>query len=274
MPGCVRRGATVARRGTAHRDGSSRSETNWLKTSGSPRPRSSTCSRIASSVAKLVMSATGTRVPSTSLERRGLLELRLEEALAVDRRQHRLHDAAEPRRHATGQHDLRDLSTPKRVEPACARLVVAGVAGSRKRSQVALSRRLDRASDDVRLGRELARDDAGIAALRRAARRTRSARAERRSRDRRRSSAAANGRRERRRVRRAVHSDLGHDRRDSSAGVTSNAGFRAGKRLETSRGSRSSIGMSAPVSVLGSTVEVGATTWNGITWCEAATARP
>ena len=46
----------------------------------------------------------------------------------------------------------------------------------------------------------------------------------------------------------------------SSAGVTSNAGFVAGKRVETSRGSRASIGMSAPLAALGSSVEVGATT--------------
>ena len=45
-----------------------------------------------------------------------------------------------------------------------------------------------------------------------------------------------------------------------SAGVTSNAGFRAGKRLVTSAGSRSSIGISAPVGVDGSIVELGATT--------------
>ena len=36
----------------------------------------------------------------------------------------------------------------------------------------------------------------------------------------------------------------------SAAGVTSNAGLRAGKRAVTSAGSRSSIGMSAPVAAL------------------------
>ena len=46
----------------------------------------------------------------------------------------------------------------------------------------------------------------------------------------------------------------------SSAGVTSNAGLRAGKRSVTSAGSRSSIGIPAPVGVARSTVEVGATT--------------
>src|SRR5207247_9215844 len=46
----------------------------------------------------------------------------------------------------------------------------------------------------------------------------------------------------------------------SSAGVTSKAGFRAGKRAVISAPSRSSIGMAAPVGVAGSTVEVGATT--------------
>ena len=56
----------------------------------------------------------------------------------------------------------------------------------------------------------------------------------------------------------------------SSAGVTSNAGFNAGKRAFTSPGSRSSIGISAPVAVSGSIVDVGATTKNG-TWCRAAT---
>src|SRR5207247_9356347 len=41
----------------------------------------------------------------------------------------------------------------------------------------------------------------------------------------------------------------------SSAGVTSKAGFRAAKRELTSTGSRSSIGMSAPPAVSGSTVD-------------------
>jgi hypothetical protein len=46
----------------------------------------------------------------------------------------------------------------------------------------------------------------------------------------------------------------------SSAGVTSNAGLRAGNRELTSAGSRSSIGIPAPVAVSKSIVEVGATT--------------
>ena len=46
----------------------------------------------------------------------------------------------------------------------------------------------------------------------------------------------------------------------SAAGVTSKAGFRAGKRAVTSAGSRSSIGISAPVGVAWSIVELGATT--------------
>jgi len=46
----------------------------------------------------------------------------------------------------------------------------------------------------------------------------------------------------------------------SDAGVTSKAGFRAGNRVEISAGSRSSIGISAPVGVARSTVDVGATT--------------
>ena len=45
-----------------------------------------------------------------------------------------------------------------------------------------------------------------------------------------------------------------------AAGVTSKAGFRAGKRPVISAGSRSSIGISAPVGVARSIVEVGATT--------------
>ena len=44
------------------------------------------------------------------------------------------------------------------------------------------------------------------------------------------------------------------------AGVTSNAGLRAAKRLVISAGSRCSIGMSAPCAVAWSTVELGATT--------------
>jgi hypothetical protein len=46
----------------------------------------------------------------------------------------------------------------------------------------------------------------------------------------------------------------------SAAGVTSKAGFLAGNRVEISAGSRSSIGMSSPLGVAGSIVEVGATT--------------
>jgi hypothetical protein len=53
----------------------------------------------------------------------------------------------------------------------------------------------------------------------------------------------------------AVNALLRDDR-----GVTSNAGLRAAKRPVTSAGSRSSIGMSAPLAVSRSTVELGATT--------------
>ena len=50
----------------------------------------------------------------------------------------------------------------------------------------------------------------------------------------------------------------------SAAGVTSKAGFRAGKRSVTSRGERSSTGIAAPDGVPRSTVDVGATTTNGM----------
>ena len=50
----------------------------------------------------------------------------------------------------------------------------------------------------------------------------------------------------------------------SAAGVTSNAGFLAGKRVVISAGSRSSIGISAPVGVAASMVDVGATTYSGM----------
>jgi hypothetical protein len=46
----------------------------------------------------------------------------------------------------------------------------------------------------------------------------------------------------------------------SAAGVTSKAGFRASKRREISDPDRSSIGISAPLGVAGSSVDVGATT--------------
>ena len=46
----------------------------------------------------------------------------------------------------------------------------------------------------------------------------------------------------------------------SSAGVTSNAGLRAAKRVVISAPSRYSIGIAAPFGVAGSTVDVGATT--------------
>ena len=52
----------------------------------------------------------------------------------------------------------------------------------------------------------------------------------------------------------------------SSPGVTSKAGFRAGKRPVTSAPSRSSIGIAAPSSAAGSIVEVGATITKGIAW--------
>jgi hypothetical protein len=46
----------------------------------------------------------------------------------------------------------------------------------------------------------------------------------------------------------------------SAAGVTSNAGLRAEKRLVSSLGSRSSIGIPEPSGVSRSSVELGATT--------------
>src|SRR5262245_59117199 len=58
----------------------------------------------------------------------------------------------------------------------------------------------------------------------------------------------------------------------SSAGVTSNAGLRAGNRSLISAGSRCSIGISSPRAVRWSTVELGATTKNGISWWRASTA--
>src|SRR5215211_7041650 len=58
----------------------------------------------------------------------------------------------------------------------------------------------------------------------------------------------------------------------SSAGVTSNAGFHASKRELTSPGSRSSIGMSAPLPMDRSTDDEGATTWNGTSCLAASTA--
>ena len=61
-------------------------------------------------------------------------------------------------------------------------------------------------------------------------------------------------------------------RRRASAGVTSKAGLRAGNRGVTSAGSRSSIGIAAPVGSDGSSVEVGATTTSGRSWWAASTA--
>src|SRR5215208_551557 len=58
----------------------------------------------------------------------------------------------------------------------------------------------------------------------------------------------------------------------SSAGVTSKAGFHASKRELTSSGSRSSIGMSAPLPMDRSTDDEGATTWNGTSCLAASTA--
>src|SRR6266511_1690687 len=58
----------------------------------------------------------------------------------------------------------------------------------------------------------------------------------------------------------------------SSPGVTSKAGLRAGKRAVISSGARTSIGISAPLAVDRSTVDVGATTYRGIRWCAPSTA--
>ena len=60
-----------------------------------------------------------------AFERRRLDELRLEEAHPVDRGQHRLDDAAEPRRHSAREHDLGDLAATERVESSFPYLVVA-----------------------------------------------------------------------------------------------------------------------------------------------------
>ena len=90
-----------------------------------------------------------------ALERRGLYELRLEEAHAVDGGQHGLHDTAEAGRHPAREHDLCDFAATQRVETGVPHVVVPGVAGSREPGEVFVAGRLDRASDQIRLGRQL-----------------------------------------------------------------------------------------------------------------------
>ena len=73
----------------------------------------------------------GNRDAHGTLERLSLDELRLEKAHAVDRGEGGLDDAAEARRHPAGEHDLRDLPAPERIESRFAHRHVLGVAGCR-----------------------------------------------------------------------------------------------------------------------------------------------
>ena len=116
-PGAYSEGRPTRSRNSSP-DASSRSETNWWKTSGSPSSRSTTWARTASSVAKLVISATGTVQSRARSSAAGLEELGLEEAHAVDGGQHGLDDAAEPRGHAAREDDLRDLPARQGSMPA------------------------------------------------------------------------------------------------------------------------------------------------------------
>ncbi len=72
----------------------------------------------------------------------------------------RLDDAAEARRHPAGEHDLRDLPAPERIESRFARRLVVGLARCRKPREILGARRLDRPSDEVRLRRKLPARDA------------------------------------------------------------------------------------------------------------------
>src|SRR5262249_11533575 len=141
-----------------------------------------------------------------------------------------------------------------------------------ERRYVVVARRLDRAAEDVRVGRELARCNAGTKPLEE--RLVEPEPLEDVSR------VAIDLDHERLRTGAASNEEYGARwtplsvtiAETSAAGVTSKAGFRAGNRAETSRGSRSSIGMLAPVAAPGSRVDEGATTTNGISCCRATTA--
>ena len=115
-------------------DGSSRSDTNWLKTSGSPRRALGDvlADRRIGREARHQRDRDGD--PDLALEGRRLEELRLEEAPPVDRFEDRLDDAAEASGHPAGQHDLRDLATSQCVETGLARRLVVGIARGRKRA--------------------------------------------------------------------------------------------------------------------------------------------
>ncbi len=90
-----------------------------------------------------------------ALEGDRLLEFHLEEALAVDGWQDRLHDATEPRGHPTREHDLGDLAAAKRLDAGCVGVVVSGLAGIGQARQVLRTRRFDLAADEIRLRRQL-----------------------------------------------------------------------------------------------------------------------
>ena len=88
---------------------------------------------MAASVAKLVISATGTLTPTSRSSAAVCTSFASRKLLPSTARQHRLHDAAEARRHPAGEDDLRDLASAQRVETGLPHLVVSGVARSRER---------------------------------------------------------------------------------------------------------------------------------------------
>ena len=196
---------------------SSRSETNWWKRSGSPRPRSATCSRRASSVAKLAMSATGISMPSALLERSrvfaSLASRKLRPSTAS-----RAALTTPPNLVAIPPARISCATSPRESasRPASRASSYPGSPGAGSGVRSSSRRRLDHAADDVGRGRELPGRDA----VAQSASNERGVEAEPLERVARpvidvvgSSPLRASAVRERRRVRRAVDALLRHDRR-------------------------------------------------------------
>ena len=120
-----------------------------MNRSGSPSRCSSTCARTTSSVAKLVIRATGMLASSASARRSRLVELDGQEAAPVDRLGDGLDPAAEAGRHPAGEDDHRDLPLAQRGSPRLDGPLEARVARRGEGGQIRRLRWLDQAGDDV-----------------------------------------------------------------------------------------------------------------------------
>ena len=260
MAGCIEGGGTV-RPGRARPTARAAARRTGERRSGSPSSRSATCARIVSSVAKLVISATGTVAPTERSSEEVCESFASRKLIPSTASSTAL--TTPPKRVAIPPASTTCATSPlrERLETRGSCALVARLARGRERRQVVRGGRLDelpgRGSTPPR-ARPM-RPSRGVARI--AARRSRTRRGRpRRSCPGRRSRRCRDLRRERGGIRRAVDAGLGDDRGDEVGRSHVEGRVVGGKRDEISVRSRSSMGMAAPLAVAGSTVEVGATT--------------